>query len=98
MDVERVNGVDPKREDLLGVFRARACGASQYGHIHLPKVTDITDNMIFGQFQRAVLITISTDDARDFHIRSGFKSLKGETPHIAISYYGDFNLCHIHII
>ena len=94
VDVETIYGIDTHREHLQGILLHAACGRSQYCHIHLTQLLDVTHHLITGQTGGFVLGTIAAHHTCHLHVGGCLKGLQGILAYVAIAHDSHSNLFH----
>ena len=98
MNVETVDRIDTQCQDLFRILLHAACRSGKNGNIHIFQLADILDYVIFGQFLRLVLSTLTANDAGHLKIGSCLKRLQCIVTDISISYHCCSNLFHLSIL
>ena len=95
MNVERVDGIDAQRQDLLGIFLTRTGGRGKDGHIYVLQLANVAHHLIWSELQRLILGTLPAHDTSDFKIFCSFQCLHREASDVAVAYYGGSNFLHV---
>ncbi len=95
MDVERVDGVDAQRQNLLGILLARTGGRGEDGHLHVLQLADVAHHLVGSQFQRLVLSTLTAHDACNLEVGGCLQCFHREAPDVAVAHYGCSDFLHV---
>ena len=95
VDVERVDGIDAERQNLLGMLLARTGRRSKDGHVDILQFLDVLHHLILSKLGGFVLCATATHNSCDFEIGSGLECLDGIASDVAVAHYGGSDFLHL---
>ena len=98
VNIERVDGVDAERENLLGIFLARAGRSGEDGHVDVFQFTNILYHLVWCQFCGLVFCAMTTHDSGNFEVGRGLKSLDSVLSDVAVSDDGCSDFFHVYLV
>ena len=95
MNIKRIYSIDTQCRNLLSIFWTATSWCSEDSHINIFQLCYIINNLVWGQFQWFILVTLTTNDTCNLKILCCFKCLNTVNTNVTIAYDGCSNLFHI---